>query len=128
MEVKASLRSVHPDACSGPATPRPKCFLYSSPFFTPRSESIGAWGGGIIRPSVHRRAQPMKRPLRSCLPLLTFALLLGDAPAHAQNSPQITIDTASQVGTDDLGRRLPTYTEVGAPQANRWVGLFYWQW
>ncbi len=50
------------------------------------------------------------------------------ATAQAQNSPLVAIDNANQVATDDLGRALPTYAEVGAPKANRWVGMFYWQW
>lgn len=58
-----------------------------------------------------------------------MGLLLTKAHlANAQNSPQIPIRNADQVATDDLGRRLPTYAEVGDPKPNRWVGLFYWQW
>ncbi len=55
--------------------------------------------------------------------------LPNSAPAGTTlNSPQITIRNADQVATDDLGRTLPGYAEVGAPKPNRWVGLFYWQW
>lgn len=50
------------------------------------------------------------------------------APADTQNSPLVTIDNAAQTATDDLGRKLPTFAEVGEPKANRWVGVFYWQW
>ena len=46
----------------------------------------------------------------------------------AQNSPQMPIDTANWVATDDLGRTLPGYAEVRAPKPNRWVGMFYWHW
>ena len=46
----------------------------------------------------------------------------------AQNSPQLPISDSSWTATDDLGRTLPDYTQVGPPKANRWVGLFYWQW
>ena len=59
---------------------------------------------------------------------LAALLLTGQRPAPAQNSPQIAIDNASCVATDALGRRLPTYTEVGGPKPNRYVGMFYWQW
>ena len=31
-------------------------------------------------------------------------------------------------GTDDLGRKLPTFEETGSPKTNRWVGLFYSLW
>lgn len=62
------------------------------------------------------------------LPLLALALLGCNASTRAQNSPQIVIDNADQVATDNLGRKLPTYAEVGGPKPNRWVGLFYWQW
>ena len=48
--------------------------------------------------------------------------------ALAQNSPLVEINNAGCVATDDLGRRLPTYAETGPPKANRWVGMFYWQW
>lgn len=34
----------------------------------------------------------------------------------------------SWVGTDALGRTLPTFAEVGPPRANRQVGLFYFLW
>ena len=59
---------------------------------------------------------------------LAALLLTGQRPAPAQNSPQIAVDNASCVATDALGRRLPTYTEVGGPKPNRYVGMFYWQW
>jgi len=32
------------------------------------------------------------------------------------------------VATDALGRRPPTYAEVGPPRADRWVGIFYFLW
>ena len=32
------------------------------------------------------------------------------------------------VGTDELGRRLSSFTEVGAPRAERYVALFYFLW
>ena len=63
--------------------------------------------------------------------LLLSAALFGSAFApncRAQNSPLIVIDNANQVGTDALGRALPTFAQVGAPKPNRWVGMFFWQW
>lgn len=58
--------------------------------------------------------------------LVAFGAVSGIA--HAQNTPPLSIDNADCVATDDLGRTLPTYAEVGLPKANRVVGLFYWQW
>ena len=70
----------------------------------------------------------MKTPrISRVLPMALCAGLACQA-SHAQNSPLIAIDNANQVATDDLGRSLPGYAEVGAPKPNRWVGLFYWQW
>ncbi|RYG73229.1 hypothetical protein EON80_03480, partial [bacterium] len=48
--------------------------------------------------------------------------------AQAQSTQPLPIKNADQVATDDLGRRLPTYKEVGPPKPDRVVGLFYWQW
>jgi hypothetical protein len=55
-------------------------------------------------------------------------LLTAVAFVRAQSAPPIAIDNANQVATDDLGRTLPSYGEVGEPKPNRWVGLFYFQW
>ena len=60
--------------------------------------------------------------------VLTVFLLTGQRAAPAQNSPQIAISNADCVATDALGRKLPTYQEVGGPKPNRYVGMFYWQW
>jgi hypothetical protein len=43
-------------------------------------------------------------------------------------SPLIAISNSDCTATDDLGRTLPTYAQVGPPKANHYVGLFYWQW
>lgn len=59
---------------------------------------------------------------------LALFLLAGLKASSAQNSPQIVIDNADCGATDALGRRLPTYAEVGGPKPNRYVGLFYWLW
>ena len=58
--------------------------------------------------------------------LLVLALA---APARGQPTPSpVHIDNGTWTATDDLGRTLPTAGDVGPPSANRWVGLFYWQW
>ena len=59
---------------------------------------------------------------------LSLMIALAALPAYAQNSPQVTIGNSNWVATDDLGRRLPSYADVGDPKPNRWVGLFYFQW
>jgi len=46
--------------------------------------------------------------------------------AAAERAGDVYADT--WVGTDALGRSLPTYAEVGPPRANRQVGLFYFLW
>jgi len=73
--------------------------------------------------------------MRNSLRLLFLAALLsvhGDgadaASVPVENSPQIVIENANWMATDDLGRKLPTYSDVGAPRSNRWVGLFYSPW
>ena len=54
--------------------------------------------------------------------------LFAPRVSFAQNSPQVVIGNSNWVATDALGRKLPTYDEVGGPKEKRWVGLFYWQW
>ena len=57
------------------------------------------------------------------------ALLTSGGPAvRAQASPQIPLSNADCTASDALGRRLPSYAEVGPPKPSRRVGLFYWQW
>lgn len=60
--------------------------------------------------------------------LMLASHLLSTAPCHAQNSPAFILDNANWTATDDLGRSLPTYADVGDPKPDRTVGLFYWQW
>ncbi len=65
--------------------------------------------------------------LRNVAPIaLILAGLASDG--QAQDSPLVAIGNADQVATDGLGRRLPTFAEVGGPRPGRHVGLFYWQW
>lgn len=59
--------------------------------------------------------------------VLSAAAIAAACASHAE-SPQISINNANWSGVDGLGRKLPTYREVGPPKKNRWVGLFYWQW
>ena len=72
----------------------------------------------------------MLRPLFAIVTAFSIIalVLVGNSVGFSQNSPQIVIDNADCVATDALGRKLPTYEQVGSPKPNRWVGLFYWQW
>lgn len=38
------------------------------------------------------------------------------------------VNPSQWVGTDDLGRALPTNSEVGDPDEEKTVALFYWTW
>ncbi len=51
-------------------------------------------------------------------------------PAPVGSLPPVTWDVMADtwVGTDALGRSLPTFDEVGPPSANKTVGLFYYVW
>ena len=62
--------------------------------------------------------KPVKPNWLFALALVVFSLS-GLKAASAQNSPQIAIDNADWTATDALGRRLPTYAEVGGPKPNR---------
>jgi hypothetical protein len=60
---------------------------------------------------------------------ILLALLVGLALVRAAAAPvdgDVFADT--WVGTDALGRDLPTFPEVGPPRANRQVGIFYFLW
>ena len=72
---------------------------------------------------------------RGSLKSLAFALALGcgtaaGLAAPASPTPAVAWDTFSDtwVATDALGRSLPTATEVGAPRAGKYVGIFYFLW
>lgn len=61
------------------------------------------------------------------------ALLAGEAGMRAEegrseSGPVWDTYSDTWVATDALGRRLPTYAEVGPPRKNRFVGLFYFLW
>lgn len=51
-------------------------------------------------------------------------------PQLAQDHPIIVRDarTDNYAATDDLGRSLPGFDEVGDAREDRFVGLFYWTW
>ena len=64
--------------------------------------------------------------LGACLFLLSHGAPAAQSPS--ENSPQVVIRNSNWTATDNLGRQLPTYSEVGDPRPNRWVGLFYFTW
>ncbi len=55
-------------------------------------------------------------------------LLLSTLSAYSAVTPDGDVFADTWVGTDALGRKLPTYAEVGPPRENRQVGLFYFLW
>jgi len=70
----------------------------------------------------------MRTPLNPLRPLLlTIGLLLVATAALAQTARAPAWDTYPDtwVGTDALGRALPTQTEVGPPRAHKTLGMFY---
>ena len=54
--------------------------------------------------------------------LIFVLLLLSSLCVKGQNYAN------SHPATDALGRKLPTFEEVGAPRKGKYVGLFYWTW
>ncbi len=101
--------------------------------------------------SVHRRQVPSARhiPGRSGLRLLGRMLPLvaayigvsacvvrsagADPPQCEQDTPVTrsawyAAESSTWVATDALDRTLPTYSEVGAPRSDRFVGIFYLLW
>lgn len=65
------------------------------------------------------------RPYAWLVPLIAFALYAFQQTAQAQTLHR---HTAALPATDGLGRRLPTWEEVGDERPDRFVGLFYWTW
>ena len=59
------------------------------------------------------------------LPLLIAACLLFMAPPARAQSPAWDTHSDTWVGTDALGRALPTQAEVGPPRVGKTVGMFY---
>jgi hypothetical protein len=62
------------------------------------------------------------------LPTLFITILIIPEMLYAQNSTQNKAFGETWVATDALGRKLPTYDQVGRPRANKYVGVFYWFW
>lgn len=60
--------------------------------------------------------------------VLVGACLLGNALASAQTVPTATNPCTPWPATDALGNKLPMPDEVGPPQADRFVGIFYFLW
>ena len=73
---------------------------------------------------------------RRLLPMLCSLMAVGlfwngnAARSDALDPPPLAWDTYSDtwVGMDGLGRPLPTYEDVGPPQTNKKVGIFYFLW
>ena len=79
--------------------------------------------------------------VKSVLPrvIVFFVLLwaaagirIGQTAEHPELRPRPNVawDTFSDTwaATDALGRRVPTYEDVGPPRADRVVGIFYFLW
>jgi len=78
------------------------------------------------------RSQLVGAARRNCRIALLFFISIWIVASFAVTAAaeEVTWDLKSDtwVATDALGRRLPTYEEVGPPRANRWVGIFYHLW
>lgn len=76
-----------------------------------------------------RRSHPVIPliPLLMKATALAFALL-APMPLAAETTKAVVIENSNWSGSDDLGRRLPTFEETGPPKNDRWVGLFYTLW
>ncbi len=59
---------------------------------------------------------------------LVILVLSASKTLFAQNSPQIRGFGETWVGTDGLGRTIPTNTQVGSPRVGKYVGIFYFTW
>lgn len=62
------------------------------------------------------------------LQFFSGALLLITPASVASAQELLTNYTAALPATDALGRKLPTYEEVGSEKKDRFVGMFYWTW
>ena len=71
----------------------------------------------------------MKIKLFNLIIIIIFILFLSCFEfLYAQNSPQNRAFGDTWVATDALGRKLPTYKEVGPPRTDTYVGIFYFLW
>jgi hypothetical protein len=79
--------------------------------------------------------------MKQLIPLFIFCILslnnckgrknIAEEPKDGEQDPQTAIlinYTAGLPATDELGRKLPTYEEVGNYRKDKLVGLFYWTW
>lgn len=60
----------------------------------------------------------MKKTVSGLLAILTGSVVVVNAQSSGLNHPAV----------DNLGRRLPTYEEVGGIRSNKVVAMFYWTW
>lgn len=99
--------------------------------------SLSAFDDGGKPP--RRRFSRFELPAHDLWPKAAFLALVFLRPigsnavfaeAIAAPAPRPSWDTFADtwVATDALGRRLPTFHEVGPPRTNRFVGLFYFLW
>ena len=60
----------------------------------------------------------------------TALAIVSTAPMAfaAETSKAVIIENSNWSGSDDLGRKLPTFEETGPPKSDRCVGLFYSLW
>ena len=65
------------------------------------------------------------RLLKATTCAVTCASLL---PLAAETTKAVIIENSNWSGSDDLGRKLPTFEETGPPKPDRCVGLFYSLW
>ena len=65
------------------------------------------------------------RLLKATTCAVTCASLL---PLAAETTKAVIIENSNWSGSDDLGRKLPTFEETGPPKPARCVGLFYSLW
>jgi hypothetical protein len=92
----------------------------------------------ISRASAFSKAQTFRRsrpviPLIPPLPRLLnvavlAAVLTGPTILAAETTKAVIIENSNWSGSDDLGRKLPTFEETGPPKSDRCVGLFYSLW
>ena len=74
----------------------------------------------------------MHPPMRDILRLLKMTSLavacVSFLPLAAATTKAVIIENSNWSGTDDLGRKLPTFDESGPPKPDRCVGMFYSLW
>ena len=88
----------------------------------------------LLRASASSRARKSSRSF-PCIVLIPLMLKVGLAcaliapmPLAAETTKPFVIGNSNWSGSDDLGRKLPTFEETGPPKNDRLVGLFYSLW